>query len=70
MLGVWAARCVGEKERWRRVLLKKYVAAGSKSVADESYDEVERVDPAVHQTCHHWAWEVRQDVLDRAWDAV
>jgi hypothetical protein len=68
-IGRWA-RCVGEKGRWRRVLLKKYVAAGIRSVADEGDDEVEGVSPAIHQTCHHWAWEARQNVLDRAWDGA
>jgi hypothetical protein len=68
-IGRWA-RCVGEKGRWRRVLLKKYVASGIKSVADEGDDEIEGVSPAIHQTCHHWAWEVRQDALDKAWDGA
>jgi hypothetical protein len=65
-IGRWE-RCVGEKGRWRRTLLKKYVQAGIRSVADEGDDEVEGVSPAIHQTCLHWAWEVRQDVLDRWW---
>jgi hypothetical protein len=68
-IGRWA-RCVGEKGRWRRVLLKKYVAAGIRSVVDEGEDEVDGVSPAIHQTCHHWAWEVRQDALDQAWDGA
>jgi hypothetical protein len=46
------------------VLLKKYIAAGIRSTADEGDDEIEGVSPAIHQTCHHWAWDVRQDVLD------
>jgi hypothetical protein len=33
----------------------------------EGDDEVEGVSPAIHQTCHHWAWEIRQDVLDEWW---
>lgn len=68
-IGRWA-RCVGEKGRWRRVLLKKYVAAGIRTVTDEGNDEVDGVSPAIHQTCHHWAWEVRQDVLDQAWSSA
>jgi hypothetical protein len=65
-IGRWS-RCVGEKGRWRRTLLKKYVQAGIRSAVDEDDDGVEGVSPAIHQTCHHWAWEVRQDVLDRWW---
>ncbi|KAJ9625799.1 hypothetical protein H2203_004562 [Taxawa tesnikishii (nom. ined.)] len=60
------AKCVGQTGRWRRMLLKKYMQAGVKSVADEGDDE-EEVSPVMHQTCHHWAWEVRQDVLDEVW---
>jgi hypothetical protein len=65
-IGRWK-KCVGERGRWRRTLLKKYVAAGIRSVADDGDDDVEGVSPAIHQTCHHWAYEVRQDVLDRWW---
>jgi hypothetical protein len=65
-IGRWN-RCVGEKGRWRRTLLKKYVQAGIRSVADEGDEEVEGVSPAIHQTCFHWAWEIRQDILDRWW---
>lgn len=68
-IGRWA-RCVGDKGRWRRVLLKKYIAAGIRSVTDEGDDDIEGVSPAIHQTCHHWAWEVRQDILDRAWNGA
>ncbi|KAI1410540.1 hypothetical protein F5Y13DRAFT_71959 [Hypoxylon sp. FL1857] len=64
-------KCVGETGRWRRTLLKKYVQMGIRSVTDEGDDlEDERtgdVSPVVHQTCHHWAWEVRQEALDRFW---
>lgn len=52
------------------MLLKRYVSAGIRSVTDEGDDEVESVSPAINQTCHHWAWEVRQDVLDWAWNGA
>ncbi|KAH7041468.1 uncharacterized protein B0I36DRAFT_312888 [Microdochium trichocladiopsis] len=77
-IGRWK-KCVGETGRWRRILLKKYVAAGIRNVMDEGVDEGDGseedgggrrgtgVSPVVHQTCHHWAWEVRQDALDRFW---
>ncbi|KAI0597578.1 hypothetical protein F4775DRAFT_559744 [Biscogniauxia sp. FL1348] len=64
-------KCVGENGRWRRALLKKYVQAGIRNIADadvgDGGEEGERTDlsPAIHQTCHHWAWEVRQEALDR-----
>ncbi|RDW59918.1 hypothetical protein BP6252_13005 [Coleophoma cylindrospora] len=62
------AKCVGPRGRWRRALLKKYVQMGIRTVGDEGDEEDEReVSPVVHQTCHHWAWEVRQDVLDEYW---
>ncbi|RDW65611.1 hypothetical protein BP5796_10303 [Coleophoma crateriformis] len=62
------AKCVGPRGRWRRALLKKYVQMGIRTVGDEGDEEEEReVSPVVHQTCHHWAWEVRQDVLDEYW---
>ncbi|KAG9675709.1 hypothetical protein KCU99_g3837, partial [Aureobasidium melanogenum] len=64
-IGRWE-RCVGERGRWRRMLLKKYLQAGVKTVADEGVDE-EEVSPVMHQTCHQWAWEVRQQSLDQAW---
>lgn len=61
-------KCVGEAGRWRRTLLKKYVAAGVREVFDDGEDEEARqVSPVVHQTCHHWAFEVRQEHLDEAW---
>jgi len=64
-VGRWA-RCVGEKGRWRRTLLKKYLARGVRNIADEGGEE-EEVSPVLHQTCLHWAWDIRQDDLDRAW---
>lgn len=63
-------KCVGETGRWRRILLKKYVALGIRTVfADDDVDDQDGVDvsPVVHQTCHHWAYEVRQDALERFW---
>ncbi|KAI1213151.1 uncharacterized protein F4807DRAFT_471605 [Annulohypoxylon truncatum] len=65
-------KCVGETGRWRRTLLRKYVQMGVRSVTDEGDDEGDGeekgdVSPVVHQTCHHWAWEVRQEALDRFW---
>jgi hypothetical protein len=64
-------KCVGETGRWRRTLLKKYVQQGIRSVFDEGDDpggEDAEVSPVVHQTCHHWAYEVRQEALDRFWE--
>jgi len=60
-------KCVGETGRWRRMLLKKYVQLGVRSVADEEGDEEMEVSPVMHQTCHHWAFEVRQEVLEEYW---
>lgn len=66
-VGRWK-RCVGGTGRWRRMLLKKYVAAGVREVWDDGADEdVAEVSPVMHQTCHHWAFEVTQDVLDKYW---
>ncbi|KAH7310851.1 hypothetical protein B0I35DRAFT_79364 [Stachybotrys elegans] len=65
-IGRWK-KCVGEKGRWRRVLLKKYVVLGIRSVFDEDDGVGDDVSPVVHQTCHHWAYEVRQDALERFW---
>jgi hypothetical protein len=50
--------------RWRTSLLKKYAAAGMRTVTDEGDDDIEGVSPAIHQTLHHWAFELRQHVLD------
>lgn len=61
-------RCVGETGRWRRMLLKKYLQMGVHEVFDDGEEEESReVSPVMHQTCHHWAYEVRQDDLDQAW---
>jgi hypothetical protein len=61
------------------MLLKKYIAAGVRSVIgdDDGEEEMEidddgdvrgkEVSPVMHQTCHHWAYEVRQEDLDEAW---
>jgi hypothetical protein len=66
-VGRWK-RCVGSTGRWRRMLLKKYVAAGVREVWDDGADEdAPEVSPVMHQTCHHWAFEVTQDVLDEYW---
>ena len=61
-------RCVGPSGRWRRALLKRYVQAGVREVFDDGEGEQEmEVSPVTHQTCHHWAFEVRQGVLDEFW---
>ncbi|EKG22476.1 hypothetical protein MPH_00211 [Macrophomina phaseolina MS6] len=69
-IGRWK-RCVGDTGRWRRALLKKYVAMGIRSVFDDGDGDGDDgrgdVSPVVHQTCHHWAYEVRQGALDRFW---
>ncbi|KAG9795991.1 hypothetical protein KCU88_g148, partial [Aureobasidium melanogenum] len=67
-VGRWV-RCVGPRGRWRRMLLKKYVDLGVRSVFDDDDDDNndQKVSPVMHQTCHHWAYEVRQCDLDDAW---
>ena len=65
-VGRWR-KCVGETGRWRRMLLKKYEAARVREVWDDGEEEGKEVSPVVHQTCHHWAFEVRQGVLDEYW---
>lgn len=61
-------KCVGETGRWRRMLLKKYLALDVREVFDDGEDEeTSEVSPVMHQTCHHWAYEVRQEDLDQAW---
>lgn len=62
------SKCVGDTGRWRRMLLKKYMALGVREVFDDGADEdAPEVSPVMHQTCHHWAFEVRQNVLDDYW---
>lgn len=66
-VGRWK-RCVGEKGRWRRLLLKKYITLGIKEVFDDGEEEEQsEVSPVMHQTCFHWALEIRQTILDRHW---
>ncbi len=65
-VGRWR-KCVGETGRWRRMLLKKYMATGVREVFDDGEEEGTEVSPVMHQTCHHWAWEVRQGDLDEVW---
>lgn len=66
-VGRWK-KCVGPTGRWRRMLLKKYVSAGVRTVWDDGEDEdAPEVSPVMHQTCLHWAFEVTQDVLDKYW---
>lgn len=61
-------KCVGPTGRWRRMLLKKYVSSGVRTVWDDGEDEdVPEVSPVMHQTCHHWAFEVTQGILDEHW---
>lgn len=61
-------KCVGETGRWRRMLLKKYMQSGVREVFDDGEeDDPVEVSPVMHQTCHHWAFEVRQEVLDAYW---
>ncbi|KAH7418613.1 hypothetical protein BKA64DRAFT_563451 [Cadophora sp. MPI-SDFR-AT-0126] len=61
-------KCVGATGRWRRMLLKKYVNAGVREVFDDgAEEEQEEVSPVIHQTCHHWAFCVTQEVLDEYW---
>ncbi|EKD19467.1 uncharacterized protein L3040_002657 [Drepanopeziza brunnea f. sp. 'multigermtubi'] len=61
-------KCVGATGRWRRMLLKKYVAAGVRDVFDDGEDDEQvEVSPVMHQTCHHWAFCVTQEVLDEYW---
>ncbi|TVY83131.1 hypothetical protein LSUE1_G006087 [Lachnellula suecica] len=62
------SKCVGPTGRWRSMLLKKYKSAGVREVFDDGADEdAPEVSPVMHQTCHHWAFEVTQEVLDEYW---
>ena len=62
-------KCVGDSGRWRRMLLKKYVNMGIREVFDDGEDEEGRdVSPVMHQTCHHWGYEIRQGDLERFWN--
>ena len=61
-------KCVGDTGRWRRMLLKKYLQMGVRDVFDDGEEEDREVSPVMHQTCHHWAYEVKQEDLDRAWE--
>lgn len=61
-------KCVGETGRWRRMLLKKYMQLGVREVFDDGADDdLPDVSPVMHQTCLHWAFEVRQEHLDAFW---
>lgn len=60
-------KCVGNTGRWRKLLLKKYVSLGVREVFDDGEEESVEVSPVMHQTCHHWAFEVRQGILDEFW---
>lgn len=59
-------KCVGPTGRWRRTLLKRYKEKGVTEVFDDGEGE-EQISPVVHQTCFHWAWEIRQGALDEYW---
>ncbi|KAL8951599.1 MAG: hypothetical protein Q9222_002437 [Ikaeria aurantiellina] len=67
-VGRWK-RCVGQTGRWRRMLIKKYVAMGIREVFDDGEDEDQPdISPVMHQTCFHWALEIRQNILDQYWN--
>lgn len=60
-------KCVGATGRWKRMLLKAYLKMGVQDVFDDGEEEETReVSPVMHQTCHHWAYEIRQHDLDEA----
>ncbi|KIX98784.1 uncharacterized protein Z520_05245 [Fonsecaea multimorphosa CBS 102226] len=75
-VGRWV-RCVGPKGRWKRMLLKKYVDMGVRSVFDDEDDDNDnddddgdgdrKVSPVMHQTCLQWGYQVTQEDLDDAW---
>lgn len=59
------AKCVGEKGRWRRTLLKKYKQLGIRDVMTYGDDDEENdVSPVVHQTCHHVSSDKRTVSFD------
>jgi len=63
-------KCVGPTGRWKRMLLKAYLKMEVRDVFDDGEDEDSReVSPVMHQTCHHWAYEIKQHDLDEAWDS-
>ncbi|KAK5951019.1 hypothetical protein OHC33_008091 [Knufia fluminis] len=64
-------KCVGPTGRWKRMLLKAYLKQGVREVFDDGEDEDTReVSPVMHQTCHHWAYEIKQHDLDDAWQST
>lgn len=64
-------KCVGATGRWKRMLLKAYMKLGVKDVFDDGEDEETReVSPVMHQTCHHWAYEIKQHDLDEIWNGL
>ncbi|KAL9035085.1 MAG: hypothetical protein Q9214_006751, partial [Letrouitia sp. 1 TL-2023] len=71
-VGRWQ-RCVGENGRWRRILLKQYVAMGITEVFDDGGEDDDEgggksgMSPRVSQTVHQWGFEVRQNILDEFW---
>lgn len=61
-------KCVGPTGRWKRMLLKAYLKMGVRDVFDDGEDEDTReVSPVMHQTCHHWAYEIKPHDLEEAW---
>ena len=61
-------KCVGPTGRWKRMLLKAYVKMGVREVFDDGEDnDTKQVSPVMHQTCHHWAYEIKQHDLDDTW---
>jgi hypothetical protein len=44
------------------------MALNARELFDDGADEgVPEVSPVMHQTCHHWVFEVGQEVLDEFW---
>lgn len=60
-------KCVGDKGRWKTMLLKRYKVAAVRAVCAPADDGEMEVSPVMHQTCHHWAYEMKQTDLDQAW---